>query len=499
MKAVFNRIAAILLLVTITYSFSNAQGSPKGNKASKAYEIKVKVNGLKDSLCYLANYFGDKQYLRDSAYADANGNLIFAGDSVLKSGIYMVVLPGKKYFEIIIDKQNAFSVSTTEGDYVNSMKISGSDDNALFYDYLKFINGKSKEIEPLRREYDSVKNTDKTKAETLKSRMTEIDSAVLGYRRNMINQHPDFLLSAVLKATDEPTIPDFAPNKDGSKDTVSLYYYYKDHFFDNVNLKDDRLLFTPVFHPRLENFFTKMILQIPDSITKEADKIIAQLKPGSEMFKYVVWWITNHYETSKIMGMDAVFVHMVQNYYTKEKAFWVDDTQLFKIQERARILSPILVGKKVKNLVMADDKGAFRSLYDVKANYTVLYFWDPDCGHCKKVTPKLKQYYDSVKGKGIQVYAVCTEVEMEKWRNFIKEYSLDWINVADPELRNNFRADFDITSTPQIFLLDQNKNIIAKRIEVSSLTEILQKEYKTKGIELPVLPHEPAPSGSESH
>jgi len=294
-------------------------------------------------------------------------------------------------------------------------------------------------------------------------------------------------------------MPDFAPNKDGSKDTVSLYYYYKDHFFDNVNLKDDRLLFTPVFHPRLENFFTKMILQIPDSITKEADKIIAQLKPGSEMFKYVVWWITNHYETSKIMGMDAVFVHMVQNYYTKEKAFWVDDTQLFKIQERARILSPILVGKKVKNLVMADEKGAFRSLYDVKANYTVLYFWDPDCGHCKKVTPKLKQYYDSVKGKGIQVYAVCTEVEMEKWRNFIKEYSLDWINVADPELRNNFRADFDITSTPQIFLLDQNKNIIAKRIEVSSLTEILQKEYKTKGIELPVLPHEPAPSGSESH
>ena len=95
MKSVFNRIAAILLLVTITYSFSNAQGSPKGNKASKAYEIKVKVNGLKDSLCYLANYFGDKQYLRDSAYADANGNLIFAGDSVLKSGIYMVFYLGK--------------------------------------------------------------------------------------------------------------------------------------------------------------------------------------------------------------------------------------------------------------------------------------------------------------------------------------------------------------------------------------------------------------------
>ncbi|MFM7176244.1 MAG: DUF4369 domain-containing protein, partial [Bacteroidota bacterium] len=308
MKAGHLRNAVLLLLVTFSFYHSHAQTNAKGKSSSKAYDIKVQVSGLKDSLCYLANYFGDKQYLRDSAFADANGNLVFTGDSVLKSGIYMVVLPGKKYFEIIIDKQTAFNVSTVEGDYVNSMKISGSEDNSLFYDYLKFINGKSKEIEPLRREFESAKNSDKVKAETLKTRMTEIDSAVLGYRRNMVNQHPDFLLSVVLKATDEPTMPEFPPNKDGSKDTVSLYYYYKDHFFDNVNLKDDRLLFTPVFHPRLENFFTKMILQIPDSITKEADKIISQLKPGSEMFKYVVWWITNHYETSKIMGMDAVFV-----------------------------------------------------------------------------------------------------------------------------------------------------------------------------------------------
>jgi len=486
-------IALQVLMAMCLLSITLAQTpvtSNKEQKAGKGYEIRVKVDGIRDSLCYLANYFGDKQYLRDSAYADANGNIVFTSDTVLKSGIYMVVLPGKKYFEIIIDKQNRFSVSTAEGDYVNAMKITGSEDNSRFYEYLKFINARSKEIDPLRREFESVKNTDKSRAETLKNRMSEIDSAVLGFRRKMIQEHPDFLLSSVLKATDEPAIPNFPPNPDGTKDTVTLYYYYKDHFFDNVDLKDDRLLYTPVFHPRLENYFTKMILQIPDSINKEADKIIAQLKPGSELFKYVVWWITNHYETSKIMGMDAVFVHMAEKYYTKEKAFWVDEAQLFKIQDRARILKPILVGKKVKNLVMSDDKGAFKSLYDVKAKYTVLYFWDPDCGHCKKVTPKLKQYYDMVKSKGIQVYAVCTEVEMDKWRSFIKEYNLDWINVADAELRNNFRADFDISATPQIFLLDENKAIVAKKIEVASLSEILQKEFQKVGVTLPTMPHD---------
>jgi peroxiredoxin len=483
-------VAILVGLFLISAEVSSAQTGSKINNKS-GYQIRVQIAGVRDSLCYLANYFGDKQYLRDSAYADASGNVVFEGDTALKGGIYMVVLPGKKYFEVIIDREQHFSVSTVDGDYTANMKITGSNDNQLFYGYLKFIGVKSKEIDPLRREYEAVKNSDKQKASDLQAKMSKIDSEVLDFRSKLISENPDFLLSAVLRATDEPKIPDFPPNPDGSRDSASIYYYYKDHFFDNFDLRDDRLLYTPVFHPRLENFFTKMILQIPDSINKESDKIIAQLKPGSEMFKYVVWWITNHYETSKIMGMDAVFVHMAKNHYTKEKAFWVDDTQLFKIQDRAKVLEPILVGKKVKNLVLNDDKGISRSLYDVKAKYTVLYFWDPDCGHCKTVTPKIKNYYDLVKKYGIQVYAVCTEVEMDKWRKFIAEYNLDWINVADPELRNNFRHDFDISSTPQIFLLDSNKSIVAKRIEASTLSEILQKEFKKSGIDLPTIPHDP--------
>ena len=62
MKAGHLKFAALILLVTTAFNFTNAQPNTKVTKASKAYDIKVKVTGLKDSLCYLANYFGDKQY-----------------------------------------------------------------------------------------------------------------------------------------------------------------------------------------------------------------------------------------------------------------------------------------------------------------------------------------------------------------------------------------------------------------------------------------------------
>ena len=444
--------------------------------SQEGYNVKVKVVGIRDSLCYLANYFGEKQYLKDSCNADATGNFTFKGAEKLPGGIYLVVLPGKKYFEVIIDKEQHFSVETTSEDYVRDMKIKGSSDNEIFYEYLRFINSKSKEIEPLRAEYEQVKN-DKAKSDAVRSKMTAIDSAVFNYKSNLETKYPEFILTKVFKATTDIKLPEAPLNADGTKDSVYLFNYYKQHYWDNIDLKDDRLLYTPVLHPKLEQYFKKMTLQMPDSVNKEADQLIAKLQPGSEMFKYIVWWITNSYETSNIMGMDAVFVHMAKTYYTKEKAYWVDDAQLFKIQDRAKILEPILIGKKVKNLVLNDSLNKPHALYDIKAKYTVLYFWDPDCGHCQKVTPKLGELYNEMKSKGLEVYAVCTEVEMDKWRKFIKEKELKFINVADPQLHNNFRHEFDITTTPQIFLLDENKVIIAKRIEVETLKDILDKKF----------------------
>jgi len=469
------RLKSILITTAILFAgFANSFGQD-------GYNVKVKINGLKDSLVYLANYYGEKQYLKDSSKADISGNVVFKGSEKLPGGIYMIVLPGKKYFELIIDKEQHFSVETDTLEYVKNMKVKNSNENTIFYDYLQFINAKSKEIEPLRAEYESVKQ-DKEKADKVKARMTTIDSAVVNYKNNLEAKNPDFILTKVFNATEEVKMPEMPKKADGTIDSLYQFYYYKQHYFDNIDLTDDRLLYTPVLHPKLEQYFKKLTLQMPDSVNKEADFVISKLKHGSEMFKYVVWWLTNTYETSNIMGMDAVFVHMAKKYYTKELAFWADEAQLYKIQDRAKVLEPILLGKKVKNLVLTDTLDRPRALYDMKAKYTVLYFWDPDCGHCQKITPKINDLYNEMKSKGVDVYAVCVEVEIDKWKKFIKEKDLKFTNVADPQLHNNFRHEFDLTTTPQIFLLDENKVIIAKRIEVETLHEILTKKFQETGM-----------------
>ena len=88
----------------------------------------------------------------------------------------------------------------------------------------------------------------------------------------------------------------------------------------------------------------------------------------------MVSYITSTYERSKIMGMDAVFVHMVEKYYINGECDWVKEKQLEKIIERANRISPNMIGKKPPNLIFKDAFDKYHSLYHLQAKYTILSF-----------------------------------------------------------------------------------------------------------------------------
>ncbi len=471
MKSLTTRTALLFLMMLFTaYTFAD---KPK-------YLIKATIHGLKDTICFLGNYYGDKQYIKDTAKVDSKGNCEFKGDEKLPGGIYLVVVPSKRYFELIIDNEQTFSVETDTSDFVGKMKIKGSVDNQMFYDYLRFVDKEQKEAEPLRALLKKVKNN-KDSTKQLQDKLAVIDKDVQNYKLDFIVKHPDSFQAKVFNASREPDIPEAPLLPNGKKDSSFAYKYYKQHFFDYIDLTDDRLLRTPVFHNKLKQYITTVVVQYPDSIIKEADTLVAKTKGNKEMFKYVVWYVTNWSESSNIMGFDAIFVHMVEKYYNTNQAYWVTPTNLEKMTNRAKVLKGLLLGGKIPNVTMQDTSNVYVTLYNVQAKYTILYFWDPTCGHCQKETPKLRSMYDSLKAlkRNVEVYAVCADPNLKKeWKKYIIEHKLDWINVMDAQNVTGFHTTYDIFSTPVIYLLDENKIILAKRLSVEQLKEFLDRLFK---------------------
>jgi peroxiredoxin len=444
---------------------------------AQGYQITVQLKNYTGGKLFLAHYMGKGTYLADSAELNNTGIAVMKGKEALPGGIYMIVLPGKqRYFELLLDKQQVFSVKADSSDLMGKLEYKNSPDNDLFLSYNRFLA----QQEPLGRKIQEQLAASKTAADSAKARplQLEISKKIQDFRDDFIKQHPKNILTSMFLAMKEPVVPE----KPAGAAEDFAYRYFKTHYWDDLDLTDGRLVRTPILEAKLHKYFTQLVPMQPDSIMLECDQVIAKTRKDKEMFKFVLWWLTYNYESSQYMGMDAVFVHLVEKYYVPGDAYWLDDEQLNKIVTRAYAIAPNLIGQQAAPLELKDTLSKPVSLYKTKAKYTVLVFWDPTCGHCKEEIPRLDSAFNaSWKKKGVTMIGIKTEGTPEEWKKFIKDHKITgWIHASDPESLSNYRRLYDVYSTPVVYLLDEQKKIIAKRLGVVQLEEFLGR-METKG------------------
>lgn len=462
--------------------------SANGVSAKDGYRIHVTLKGTKDTMVYLAHYFGKPLptiYKSDSARINKNGEANFKSDKKLLGGIYMLLLSDmKSYFEVLLDNGDDMSISADVSKLPDGVVFKNSPENERFQSYFNFLKGFSKEQQALQSELADAKTAKDTAA--VREKMTIKGKELVAFRRSHAKQYPNTLLSSIFGALEVPEIPQgkhYFP--DGTLDSTYSYRFYKDHYWEHFNFKDDRLIHAPVYDAKLDEYFNKLVPPIEDSVIKEADWILAQTRGQKELFKYSLWWITRFVEESKVMGMDRVFVYLVETYYMKGDAYWLEQSDLTKFYDRASKIAPNLIGRVAPEIKMKDVNGKTQTLSSVKAKYTLVVFWDPTCGHCMKEIPQVDSVYQAaLKQRGVKVFAVKTESEEKQWTDFIKKHNLvDWIHVYDPDQASNYRSMYDVYSTPVIYLLDEKKIIRGKRIDHTNILNLInmleRKETKT--------------------
>ena len=192
------------------------------------------------------------------------------------------------------------------------------------------------------------------------------------------------------------------------------------------------------------------------------------------------------------MGQDAVFVHLFEKYHSKGISSWLNEKQLTTISNRAYMLMSNLIGEQAANLEMVDSTGKGRPLYNIKSDYIVICFWDPTCGHCRVQVPRLDSIYNAKwKNEGVKMYGVLTETNnKDQWVQFIKEHLMGkWINVyqTDSQKKNaeaakqpSYKQLYDVIETPTLYLLDKDKKIIAKKLTMDQIDDLLQVKIKNQ-------------------
>jgi thiol-disulfide isomerase/thioredoxin len=462
-----NQLKKSFLLSILLFNFISIQ-------AQDGINISVKVEGYNNSEAYLAYYYADKMYVRDTVQKNDQGVLEFRTDEVIPGGIYLVVFPpDNNYFQILLKEGNeSFSMSTTYPDLIPNMRVDGNEDNALFYEYLRFIGQQSPLAQELKKQYAEASEEEKP---AIERKQDEIDALVKDYQTNLINQHPNTFAATVVGANMPFDVPEFEGETEEMKQRAQLDWI-RAHYFDNINLADPNMIRTPFFFEKVKYYLKTFYAQHPDSISLALTKILDAMEPAEENFQFFLVHYLNEYAKSNIVGMDAVYVHLVDTYYASGRAPWTDGDQLEKIIENANGLKPTLIGKIAPDIRLERKDGTTFNLHDIPSKYTILYFWRFDCGHCQESTPVVKEFYQKFKDKGVTLVAVCTKFtdDIKGCWDYVEENEIeDWMHGVDTYHRSKYMELYYIKSTPQIFILDQDKKIIIKKIGSEQLEDVM--------------------------
>ncbi|MER3498841.1 MAG: hypothetical protein C4308_09530 [Chitinophagaceae bacterium] len=472
----------ILFITAIIVSFNLA--AQKSQTAEKpGYEIKVTFKPFKNQYIYFGHYSGKNLPIIDSVVVNDKSEGVFKGSKKLGQGVYLIGYPNKMgFFELLIGNDQHFSVKVDTADLKN-ISFEGSADNSLFLTYQAFMGEHGKRIDSAKKALQDHKGDSLVLENVIKAE----DENIKKYRSDIIKKNPASILSFLLKLLEDPEVPPAEKHPGGKYDTAWAYNYYKKHYWDGINFYDDRLVRTPIFENKLDRYFQQVVYPHPDSVIKEIDWMLGYASVNEEMQKFLLTKFVNRYLNQKYMWEDAVFVHLFEKYFAQKNYNWLTEKGKKIIQDRAYSLMANILGNPASDIELPDTSGKNVSLYSIAAPYTVVLIYDPLCGHCREIVPKVDSLYEkSWKNIGVKVFAMAKEVDGTKsdWLNFVKQNHLqEWTNVFYSKENDKARVDagipsysqlYDVQSFPTLYLLDKDKRIIAKKLTYEQINDVLQ-------------------------
>lgn len=444
-------------------------------------DITITIQGAPAGQVNLIGMFTDQFYKPDSAQVTASGVIKFKRDEPYNPGFYYVQLPdGQTTLQLIIDADQTFSLTGNMSDLISTMKVEGSLDNQLLYETLRFENEQRPQYNQISQQLRSVA-PGSPQHDQLKAQQEALNDARKNYLDNLFTEHAGTLYASFKRAGQNPSFST-VKKADGTIDTAAQVYTYRTKFWENVDFSDERLLWTPVVSNKLKRYMNELTPQQPDSINAAAKFLVDRALDHPEYFKYFANWIVLNYEPTKttLMDAEAVYVYMIENYFTYDRAFWSDSVEVHGLQLRAYEMTSSLAGKKGPNLTVPDLTGTPRTLYDMKSPYILVYMWNPGCEHCAEQTPKLVQNYSNWKKQGIDIYGVAVNSETEEVKKAIQKYGMPWQNVFDPTNKSIY-ATYYVNNTPELYVLNPDRTIIGKNLQWDQVMTVVNRDKAKRG------------------
>ena len=425
---------------------------------AQGYKLTIKFSHYKPQKVRLAYYYEDKQYLAVDSASQSGSTVVLQGAEPLPGGIYSIILNDvPTYFDVLIDKDNQnFTMKCDVNDPQKTMKISGSEVNAKFFDYQRRMT----ELNIEQHRLDTLKKYEKdsSKIKEYDSKLSEIDDEYQKALKETVETNKGNILSDMLDCLN-------APNNPGNSQ------------LDHVNFSNPALLRTPFFYKVIRAHIARHIEEGQYEIMRQNDLIISKAKANADIYHYVTGYLLTFYRTFFKLGINEVFVRLADKYFLADTVKGLSEENRQMIKEQRDVYNASIPGSEAVNIKVCNTlTGDSLNVLDNIKDKLLLLFWANGCGHCDSAENAIKYYYNGLKKNNITVISVTNDKHSyESLKYNSQQKNFPWIDCCDTKNNSRYREYYYIVSTPVLYIIDRQKIIINKVVGEDRITDIVQK------------------------
>jgi len=431
-------------------------------------QLKIDVANTKENKAYLYSLSGEKAFLVDSIITLTSGQFISqTNEKFIHDGIYRLTF-NNKWIDFIADGKDV-ELSVDAKNITDSLCVINSESNKLYYSFLKLNKGYKTKSELLQLILARYPNDDEYYFQT-KKRLTDLQSEYQQFVDSTAQKNPDSFVAKYIRSAQFPAI-------DMSIPFDKQLTYLKAHALDNVDFNNSMLINSDVFtNKTIEylTYFRNPQLQLPlleKEFISAVDSILNRAKVNQLVYQHVIEYLIDGF---KKFGFDKVLDYIVENYVIKDDlCLNVKMEGLIKKRiEQARIFK---IGNNAPNLSLPDISGKLVTLENRNAAKTLIVFYASWCPHCKELLPKLDNLQKSQIGKTFEIIAISLDTKKEDWTIFVNAKCPNLMNVSDLKGWDGKASnDYYIYATPTMFLVDQERKIIAKPTTIDEVQNMIR-------------------------
>ena len=439
--------------------------------AQSADNIVIKTKNYKADSIFISYHYGKRLIVFDTLRRKNNENFVLRSDTIIPSGVYYAgTFSQRQLFPFIItEKDNNFELFLNFANK-NDYSSTGSEENKIFFDYRM-------------RTADSKRNQNMYLRQRQMQKRDSVIVELNNMRRKYVEQNPGTLASVVIKSEIEWMDPDITDAKGIDKRNKMLDYKIK-NYLKNIELHNPVSIRLPNTHKKIVEYFDRVVHLKHEAVIPALDSILLAMGYKSEMFRYYLPFFERKYAFSFQPWVDKVYIHLAKKYYNKDISPWLQEKEIDRVHYEANRKENTLPGKIIPDVTLVDKNDKAVRLRDIDAKYMILIFWRPGCSHCRHAMPILRDFQNKFKKEGVKIVTACTRQRSDTYRCWdgVKSEKMEGFdyNLADKSGTTGFLRKYNIGGVPNIFIIDENKKIIDKKVAPTLLADRFEKILKER-------------------